>query len=395
MMKYFVFVIIRRLPAEGKYTGIPNIRFVFNQQTITYLEKMMQTNFQDGRYCINTNLVENTEYLENDEFEEVIHSLRQNNIDYQKYLTSERVPKEKEIFLPIRDAFSFFQLLTDIVNDLRKEFGFNREEEDNLLSSLWLRMGPRDLQNIQGFLKRELSFLKHHLEKDVDCFDTNIISSDDQIYYQIQRNGMGFETNLNIVFYLVHGNEYYYFPMIHYGISEEDGQRVCYIYAIQDSKKLVKSDIIERKLQSIKKNWRNKYVKPTFVLSLSFFITLLKENKIDKIKVPLLQVLNYDYHCNLSKIMEESFMVKYPSMKQNIIERCLKENLSSPILSEYQEEKERMLHFVHQEDLISKNKTERLIETFLVLEDKENNLERLNDPFIEDEYLNIKIKRKD
>ena len=48
--------------------------------------------------------------------------------------------------------------------------------------------------------------------------------------------------------------------------------------------------------------------------------------------------------------------------------------------------------FVDKQDIISKNKTERLLNTFLVMNEKYDNIEFMNDPFIEDDYLSVKTK---
>ena len=57
----------------------------------------------------------------------------------------------------------------------------------------------------------------------------------------------------------------------------------------------------------------------------------------------------------------------------------------------YLHEKQIYHNFVDKQYVISKNKTERLVETFLALNDKYSISDFLNDPMIEDDNLNMKI----
>jgi hypothetical protein len=110
----------------------------------------------------------------------------------------------------------------------------------------------------------------------------------------------------------------------------------------------------------------------------------MKENDIYDIKVPLLQLFNYDYHITMSDNYKKIMSRFEEDIKKRII---TKKNES------YLQMKETYDRVVDKEDIISKNKTERLVETFMFLQEKYNEIEILTNPFIEDENLIVKIKK--
>ena len=62
---------------------------------------------------------------------------------------------------------------------------------------------------------------------------------------------------------------------------------------------------------------------------------------------------------------------------------------------QYEHLKKQYKRFYDKEDLVSFNKTERLVYTFMELEEKFKNIEILNEPFRSGEYLLIKIKPRE
>ncbi len=86
-------------------------------------------------------------------------------------------------------------------------------------------------------------------------------------------------------------------PHILYDIDDEG---VCYIYAVQSSKKK-KDKTIERELYKLNKNIENPNVHPSKVYAMLLFINELKKKGISKIRIPSMQVLSYHYHELLSE----------------------------------------------------------------------------------------------
>ena len=206
------------------------------------------------------------------------------------------------------------------------------------------------------------------------------------MYYSIESTGAWYEANKKISIFIKDDSNRccLHLPEIYFQTIDENGKKICYIYAIQTSKYEKywnKDNMIEDSLIHIKRQLRNKYVNYKFVLALEIFIKILRENDFYDIKVPLLQLLNYDYHINMS----ESYKNKIALLNAAISEG------RGTYDDHYKYVKEKYDKIADKEDIISKNKTERLIGAFMVLEEKFGDINILNDPFIEDESLLIKV----
>ena len=166
-------------------------------------------------------------------------------------------------------------------------------------------------------------------------------------------------------------------------------KKTCYIYAIQDNsiardrksffEDIKSAEVSNQLLMDTKKELRNKYVNYRFILALKFFVEILRENNICDVKVPLLQIFNYDSHVEDSKY--------YKQIMKNIEEDETFDKESY----NYEWNKKLYDRYVDKEDLISKNKTERLVGTFMTLEEKFGDIEILSEPFIQDENLIVKV----
>ena len=387
-LKYFIFVVIRRLHEEREFLGNPNLRFVFDDKVINMLENYVSESKKGKFYYIKT-LSGQDEYLMIDDVIKSLNILKDNQKEYRKYLNNGNEIDLNNMFLKIDDINKFTKLLHQIVASAYAKFEKNYEY--NLLYSMWIRMTPNEFNDINAFLLRQLNFI---LNDNILIGYGNYFKeyNDCNLLYDIETNNSWYETNRNIHFYLKKDHEFYNFPMIHYAFARENERIVCYIYGIQDSLVINNSKIIEDDLVTTKRNLRNKYVRYTFIMSLYFFIELLKEKGIDNIKVPLLEVLNYPYHENLSEITKVSFENMYSKEKIDYLEKIIGYKVVNDETIKYLHEKQIYHNFVDKQDVISKNKTERLVETFLSLNDKYSILDFLNDPMIEDDNLNMKIK---
>ena len=154
-------------------------------------------------------------------------------------------------------------------------------------------------------------------------------------------------------------------PQIYFEIINENGKKICYIYAIQATKYTIwPSDRkIADSLIDIKKQIRYNY---EYILALEFFIKILRENGIYDIKVPLLQLFDYDYHISRSNVYKQ---------KMAILEKAISEGRLTSDDSGYEQTKEVYDKVVDKQDIISKNKTERLIDFFRIVESRFQDIE--------------------
>ncbi len=302
---------------------------------------------------------------------------------------------QEDIYIKVDDYNKFFYLLSELVSTYQKKENRKLLNSFNYIKSIWLRMGPSDINNVNEFLKKQLIFLHNY---DLLPYYPKLYKEYNGIpvYYQNKANDDFFETDYNITFSFVREDTTddfpirysYNLPSIHYALRKENDSGVCYIYGIQNIKP-IKDEILKEKIQPLRKQLRNKYVSADFILALKIFIDFLKDKHISIIKVPLLQVFNYSYHEHLSK-NSKIRMDSYENKEE--LEKRYDSGDKSPIVLAYIHDKKNYERFFDKEDSISKNKTERLVEIFMVLNEKYDDIEFLDDTFIEDENLVIRIK---
>ena len=309
------------------------------------------------------------------------------------------IKNNEDIYIKVDDYKKFFFLLNEIIMAYCNTEYRQLRDPSNYIRSIWLRMSPGDINDVNNFLKNQLIFLKTN--KVIPYYPVLYGLYEDKypIYYQNKTNEDWFETNNRITFSFERDDDkkdsiipikrYYYLPSIHYALTKENNNRVCYIYGIQNIEK-EKDPILKEKLEPTKDKLLNAYVSPDFVLALKLFIDLLDDKKIYTIKIPLLQVYNYSYHKHLSRKIKKNYDA-YEDKEE--LEKKLQEGSRDNMVLFYEHTKKMYDKFVDKEELISKNKTERLVETFMVLNEKYNNIEFLNEPFIESDYLIVKIKK--
>ena len=219
--------------------------------------------------------------LENhlNEKEESSYYLGLKSIDYLCGIRKNYNEGKENIYIPIHDADYFFSLLQQIIEAYEKKERRILRHSENFIRSIWLRMGPNDIQHVEEFLERQLSFLKN---ESVLKSDDKQLNNEEILSYQIHENSDWFETNQNIVFSIrkMSNNAYegtidYEFPSIHFALTKENEKPICYIYGIQ-SIFGYHNEQIKEKLQPIKKELRNKYVSADFE-SLNKFACFLCE----------------------------------------------------------------------------------------------------------------------
>lgn len=358
--KIFLFNIV---PTMNSYEcDLPFIRFVFDSKDISEFQLIVLKDYEHDK---EKGLVALRKLLRNNK-NQVDNSIRINNSN------------------------EFFEVLGQIIEECEKQ---KLEEKELLLCGMWLRMGVEDLNNVEDFLKKQLEFIKN-----LNCFPTDytpvLEDGDTTIEYRSHYN-LGFNETSSRIEFKVNDKEHgdYYFPAIHYGLSLRNGKPKCYIYAIQNIRdKNTNTEFFDEYLRPIKKGLRNKYVSKDFVLTLGLFLDMIYSSGIDEIRVPIYQVFNYRQHEFLSDVLNV-VCNDYEEEEKKVLEEKIKNNDIDDNVSDYIHNKILYDRFVGKEDMISRNKTERFIYTFMVLNEIFDNIEICNEPFIQGDELIIKIKK--
>lgn len=322
---------------------------------------------------------------------------RLNNLSIIETIEKLNEKKNSDIVIKVDDMDEFFNLLYQIKieSDRKKEFELFTSQ--NLLTTIWLRMGPEDFKNVNQFLRRQLDFIKndYYFGKKEKKLKTK---GNIDIFYRNQSNQNWFETNNYIEFYMqkisdLPYTERYYFPSIHYGLTKENEKSVVYLYGIQNVNENEKNPEVRKEFQKERKKLRNSETSPDFILALKLFIDLMISKGIETIKVPMLQVYNYDYHTELSKKAKQ--MKTYTLEEEQELDRKIKLGTENDDVIEYEFVKLFYNRFYNKQDIISKNKTERLISIIQMVEEIYGNIEIINEPMIQGDCLIIKIKKEE
>lgn len=311
--------------------------------------------------------------------------------------------KDNDVYIYVPNYKKFFYMLYEIYTNSGYNFylGLNR---DNLINTIWLRMGVEDISDVMGFLKRQLEFINNNnfLNENNNGVGNFSIVDNIRIHYQNEKNPEWFETNKNITFYWTDISSDsakfpYMLPSIHYGLAKENEELICYIYGIQNfcdnnNWRLEKfSKDAKSQIKKIRKSFYNSYISPDFVIALKYFIDLLQRKEISTIKIPFLQVFNYDYHKFLSNIFKEAYN-SYSDAEKIEYEKKAEEGLFDDEVVGYLNEKNYFERFADKEDIISRNKIDRFIQLFMALSEKTENIELITEPALNGEfYIIIKI----
>lgn len=302
--------------------------------------------------------------------------------------------------ITIHNPVKFFELLTDITNawQIKKSKYWGSYSPRALfiqyIKRLFLRMTPSDIDNIETFLERQLSFLKdttfdEYIKENhqIDTFEGY------RLFTSVDEAESWCEAPNKMTYYLKdYDDNFHTLPSIYFGITEEDGEKVCHICAIQNERHRRTDKKIQRKLYKLNSGIENPDVNPGSVLILKTFIDMLQEKGITKIKVPGIQVLSYRYHEILSETTKKEFKKTYSKKGLEYINNLLSWERERA-LEEYEWQKIWYSHVVDKQDFISEAKTEGLFKVFYRIQEQFNNIDILNTPFIEDEYLNIRISK--
>jgi len=347
---------------------IPRINFIFNKEAYNLFYEIMKKPFK-----LETGWTPNIE-------EKDIEFLK-NSINYN-YPT-----------IYIKNHINFFTYLTEITNNNLKmhkkynEYKPSRQYLIYILKRIWLRMGPNDFNNVELFLERQLNFIKSTLFLEYKDFRKNNIVNTFENYKVSANNTLNRtwdEANNCMSFKVLTEDISHTLPGIYYDTSDD----TCYIYAIQNNIKDNKNKEINK---LIYKKYRGNG-QPNKVYALKLFINLLKEKNIKYIKIPTLQVLNYDYHEILSKKAEASFKKEWSQKRLEELKKLSKKEYEN-MMYYYNIDKIWYNHVVNKKDEISKIKTEDLINLIYRIVNEDNELKIISDLHISD-TIKIKILKK-
>lgn len=344
------------------------------------------------------------------------HKINQNEIENLKKI-SQLDNIHPTIY--VRDYQDFFQYLASITNQYTNlnNFYFDQDLDpftfvDYVITRVWLRMGPTDISQIEKFLETESQFLSMN-ELDDYCIRSNFMSYyNHDILIETNLNSTLYETTRCMTIQIYEKNQQkHILSNIHYDIVTEKSQSICYIYAIQKGNTDIRNSKLERLVYKINegiletesKEYLDYYhqtsdyypenivnVHPNQVLALLTFIGVLRKHHITQIRVPILQVLSYDFHILLSKKVKKEFVRKWD---QEALERIdyLPPTLKKRKEKEYEQDKRWYDHIVDKEDNISENKIEKFIRLFNRVQYHYPDMEIRNEPLLEGDYLDIRI----
>ena len=271
LIELFVICCIPSIKGENE---IPNINFIFDNNGMRLFDYVKKNPFKKEDYWTPSITDENLILLK-----------PENN----------RNPNSKTII--IKDPVLFFELLVDIVNEqikLFKEYNRHCNERNitmSLLVRIWLRMDENDFIDVISFLKKELSFYK---DRTLDKYkEETYITTFEGIksFAEVSANESWDETTRSMNFRLEENDNTHTISRVLYDIKEENGQRICYIYGVQNNLFNITNKKIERKLYKLNKGIENPRVHPNQLYSLILFLEILKREGITYIKVPMNQSL--------------------------------------------------------------------------------------------------------
>ncbi len=317
---------------------------------------------------------------------DLIEDVKENPFELEGYWTPSINEKDMQcvnsrdencFLIKVHNAKLFFSLLTDLINESLKldevyhHRSSARSRAQVLLRRIWLRMDINDFDNVESFLFNQLMFLKDmtfDTPQAVDLCDYDGIN----VSFRTECLSNHYENTRQALFKLSDGENYHDLANVLYDIKEENGEKVCYIGAIQKPMNSSRNKKIERKLYKINSLSPNHIsnIHPNLSVSLLLFMNMLESKGITHIKVPLYRVLLNDYHILLSKSIEDNFkfnwnddILKYMDFLK---ERGVTFEYNS-LSRKYNYDKYWYDHVVGKSEQISQNKTDSLVNTFMFM----------------------------
>ena len=325
--------------------------------------------------------------------ENFLNTINSNKIDLLKKVNNDYLS------IRISNPNLFFELLTLLLKEessLESYYGYSFDSKLRatfFLRRIWLKLGTSDIDNIYNFIINQINFIKSREFDDPNQLINFGEFMDYNIIYSVNLNNTYCETSRKVEMALYKNDDVYDLPSVLYDIKDDNVEKTCYILALQNEKDKKTNKKIERKLYKLNSSCENGIapVHPSFIASILIFIDILKSHNINHIRVPLYQVLSYDYHVLLSNETIRWFNERWSPLQVENLElfRNSKIKRYENLIKQYEYDKKFYNNTVNKEDLISKNKTENLSNLFLYLND--NNILNIN--YIdEDDTIDISLK---
>lgn len=239
----------------------------------------------------------------------------------------------------IQDKENFNKLLIEYVKKSLRfyELANTYGNIKMILSFLFSNITNSEMNNLNNYLIKYINFLDDILLINQTGEKNTTLGI---LKYEVDKQSIQQETPYCFKSYFEDNDSKYALPRISFGMC--DG--ICYIYAIQnkDSKMNIDSKYnfeVKQKLRTINSGiskYRN--VTPSFVITLSLFISFLKENNINKVKVvsplPIRQKnrdLSLEYKIkfySMSGTLDNSEVEK---LKKELIDKKLNDDYNSTV----------------------------------------------------------------
>ena len=285
--------------------------------------------------------------------------------------------------IKVRDYKKFFNLLKEVYEcdidafEKYEKAPYTYSRMNTFFKDLWVRATNLDFDNIEEFLEKQIEMYKDNTFYNFDeeqriC---NLDELDDLVFSIKNKLAKTWdETPYEISFrfyddYYVgryFGKTYYELPKVRYGIYEKDGEKIARVGSIQNNiDRFENDDFASKKINRFKYKLVDnredfKDLEPNKVLSFMLFIKLLKEQGIDKVELPSLYILDYNYHIKRNRLLDNELSSK----------KYYKEDVST-YESFYNE-------MYGEEDIVSKSKSEDLSRIGLKAKDYIDDIEVLD-----------------
>ncbi len=246
---------------------------------------------------------------------------------FAKFNKSDEIPEDKNV-IKVRDHVKFFNLLRALYEceiDYYERFQCQPYEPFRMKSffkDLWLRATNLDFENIEEFLEKQIDMYK---DKTFEKYDEEkkICSLDeiaDLVINVRNRDANTWDESPYELCFRVYddyyigsnfGKIFYELPKIRYGIYEHDGEKICRLGSIQNNSidyetdEYAKKKINRLKYKLVDNREDFEGIEPKKVLSFMIFLKLLKENGINKVEIPAVYILDYNYHLKMNKVIDE------------------------------------------------------------------------------------------
>ena len=187
----------------------------------------------------------------------------------------------------IKNRYEFYDNLNKYVYSALEFYELEPTEENikMILTYIWANITPTEMKCIEKYIEKYICFISDNTLKISSGYEKTNIGN---LHFNVLKQSIMQETPYCFKSYFENDDgSKFSLPRISFGIKDN----ICYIYAIQNKDSKINIDakynlLVKDSIRSINsgvKKYRN--VSPSFIISLSLFISFLKHNNISKVKV--------------------------------------------------------------------------------------------------------------